>query len=109
MTRLMQHSLLALALVFTVTALSFAHEQKFMGSVASIEGVHLTITTTEGKSITVMLHEKTKIFRGKETKQAEDIKTGDRIVVITTDGKNEQGKAMLMAKEIRLGTAGAAK
>ena len=86
-----------------------AHTQKFMGTVAAIDGAHVTITTTDEKSVMVMLHAKTKILRGKETKKASDIKTGERIVVVTSDGKDKAGKSMLMANEIRLGTAGQTK
>jgi hypothetical protein len=93
-------AILGLALVLAFPAA--AHEQKFMGTVASIEGEHLHITTTEKKEVMVMLHDKTKILREKEAAKAEDIKVGERIVVITTDGKDKNGKAMLMAKEVRL-------
>ena len=96
--------LLAVALTFTSVVGTTAHEQKFMATVSSIEGVHVHLTTTAGKEVMVMLHDKTKIVRGKESQKAVDIKVGDRIVVITTDGKDKAGKAMLMAKEIRLGT-----
>ena len=89
---------LALVLAFPAAA----HEQKFMGTVASMEGERLHITTTEKKEVMVMLHDKTKILRGKEAAKAEDIRVGERIVVITTDGKDGNGKARLMAKEIRL-------
>lgn len=95
----------ALAALATALVLAFpaaAHEQKFMGTVASMEGEHLHIMTTQKKEVVVMLHDKTKILRGKEAVKAEDIKDGERIVVTTTDGKDKNGKAMLMAKEIRL-------
>lgn len=98
----------ALAILGLALALAFpaaAHEQKFMGTVASIEGEHLHITTTAKKEVMVMLHDKTKILRGKEPAKAEDIKVGERIVVITTDGRDKNGKAMLMAKEVRLPAA----
>lgn len=109
MNRLTKGILLAAALVIAIAAPAGAHEQKFMGTVSSIEGVHVHLTTTDKKKVMVMLHERTKILRGKETQRPEDIKVGDRIVVITTDGKHEDGKAMLMANHIRLGTAGTAK
>lgn len=108
MTRL-KRTLLVLTLMFAFAAPALAHEQKFMGTVTSVEGVHVQLTTTDKKDVMVMLHDKTKILRGKETQKAEDIKVGDRIVVITTDGKDKSGEPMLMAKEIRLGTAGTPK
>ena len=109
MTRVMKGTLLAIALIVALAGPAAAHEQKFMGTVSSIEGVHVHLTTTEKKEMMVMLHDKTKILRGKETQKAADIKVGDRIVVITTDGKDKSGKSMLMAKEVRLGTAGTTK
>jgi uncharacterized lipoprotein YehR (DUF1307 family) len=108
-TRLMKGTLLAFALIVALAAPAAAHEQKFMGTVSSIDGVHVQLTTTDKKDVMVMLHDKTKILRGKETQKAEDIKVGDRIVVVTTDGKDKSGKSMLMAKEVRLGTAGTTK
>ena len=108
MRHLIAGTLLAMALVFTLAPQVEGHEQKFMGTVTSIEGEHLEITTTEGKPVMIMLDGKTKILRGKETQKASDIKSGDRIVATTVDGKHKDGKTMLMAKEIRLGTAPAA-
>ena len=104
MRTLVARSLLAIAVTFAFVVGSAAHEQKFMGTVSSIEGVHVHLKTTAGKEVMVMLHDKTKIVRGKENQKAADIKVGDRIVVTTTDGKDKAGKAMLMAKEVRLGT-----
>lgn len=109
MTRRLKQGFMVAILALMASAIVGAHEQKFMGTVASIDGEHLTVATTEGKSVMVMLDAKTKIFRGKDEKKADDIKKDDRIVVTTTDGKDKAGKSMLMAKEIRLGTAGAGK
>jgi hypothetical protein len=95
---------LAMALTFALVVGTAAHEQRFMGTVSSIEGVHVRLSTTAGKEVVVMLHDKTKIVRGKENQKPDDIKTGDRIVVTTTDGKDKAGKPMLIAKEVRLGT-----
>ena len=108
MTRTNRTTGSALAVLGLALALAFpaaAHEQKFMGTVASREAEHLHILTTQKKHVTVMLHDKTKILRGKEAAKAEDITVGERIVVITTDGKDRNGKAMLMAKEVRLPAA----
>ena len=109
MRHLITGTLLALALVFTLAPQVEAHEQKFMGTVSAIEGVHVHLATTDKKEVMVMLHDKTRILRGKDTQKAEDIEVGDRIVVITTDGKDTSGKPVLMAKEVRLGTAGTTK
>lgn len=103
MTRL-KRTLLVLTLMFAFAAPALAHEQKFMGTVTSVEGVHVQLTTTDKKDVMVMLHDKTKIFRGKEAKKPADIRKDDRIVVTTTDGRDKEGKSMLMANDIRLGT-----
>ena len=107
--RALMRALMAAAVLTGMSTSAQAHEQKFMGTVASIDGPHVTITTTAEKSVMVMLHEKTKITRGKDAKKASDIKAGDRIVVVTTDGKDKSGKTMLMANDVRLGTAGPTK
>ena len=109
MRRSLKGMLLALTLMFALASTAGAHEQKFLGTVTSVEGVHVQLTTTDKKPVTVMLHDKTRILRGKATQKPDDIKVGDRIVVITTDGKDKSGKSMLMAKEVRLGTADATK
>ena len=108
MTRL-RSSVLTLMLVFAFGPTPQAHQQRFIGWVTAVEGEHVHIKTTEDKTVVVMLHAKSKIVRGKEPQTAKDITAGDRIVATTTDGKDAKGRAMLMVKEIRLGTgAGAA-
>lgn len=109
MIRIMKVTLLAVALIVALAGPAAAHEQKFMGTVSAIEGVHVHITTTDKKDVMVMLHEKTKILRGKESQRPKDIQVGDRIFVITTDGKHDGGKPILMANQVRLGTAGMTK
>jgi hypothetical protein len=105
---LMNATLLTLALVFALGLPANAHEQRFMGTVDSIEGAHLQITTTDGKSIMVMLDEKTRILQGKVAKRPADVKAGGRVVVTTIDGKDKQGKPMLLAKQVMLGTSASA-
>lgn len=109
MIRIMKVTLLAVVLIVALASPGAAHEQKFMGTVSAIEGVHVHLATTDKKDVMVMLHEKTTILRGKEAQRPKDIKVGDRIVVITTDGKHDGGKSMLMANQVRLGTAGTTK
>ena len=103
MKRVIQSTLLAVALVLGLASMLVAHEQKFMGTVDSIEGVHLQMTTTAGKPVMIMLDEKTKIRQGKVAKNAADIKAGVRVVVTTADGKDKDGKTMLVARQIMLG------
>ena len=80
------------------------HTHKVMGTVASVQGSHVEVKTTDGKSVTVMLDAKTKITRGKEKLDASAIKVGGRISI---DAMQE--KDMMMAQAIKLGTAAAAK
>lgn len=93
--------LLAAALV--VPAVARAHEghlHKVMGTIASVDGNHVTVKTTEGKSVMIMLDGKTAITRGKTKLDATALKTGERVVV---EGMEE--KQMIMAKTVRLGAA----
>ena len=66
---------------------------------------HLEVKATDGKTSTIALNEKTKILRGKAKVKVDDIKPGDRIAVTATETKGKDGKAALVATEIRLGSA----
>ena len=52
------------------------HTHKVLGTVASVQGSHVEVKTTDGKTVTVMLDAKTKITRGKEKLDASAIKVG---------------------------------
>jgi nitrate reductase NapAB chaperone NapD len=41
------------------------HVHKVMGTVSAIDGNHVTVKTTDGKTVMVMLDAKTKIMQGK--------------------------------------------
>ena len=100
---------LALAVALAPTAQAHrGHDEKVMGTVASVHGNHLQITTTDGRSSMIMLNEKTKVLKGKAVKKAADIRVGDRVVVTATDMKDKDGKTMLVAQQVNLGTAPAA-
>jgi ribosomal protein S1 len=94
---------LALSLAASILQAHEGHDQKLMGTVASVEGVHLQITTTDGQSSMIMLNDKTKVLKGKVSKTPADIKVGDRVVVTTTDIEDKDGKMMLVARQINLG------
>jgi hypothetical protein len=72
---------------------------KALGTVASINGEHVEIKTTDGKNLTVMLDKKTTVTRGKEKLDATALKVGERISV----DYMEQNK-MMMAQAIKLST-----
>ncbi len=80
------------------------HTHKALGTVASVQGAHVEVRTTDGKSVTVMLDKDTTITRGKEKLDAAALKVGERISV---DYMEE--KTMMMAKAIKLSTTAVAK
>lgn len=80
------------------------HAHKVMGTIQSIAGNHLVVTTTDGKTATVMLDRKTKITRGKTALQAAALKIGDRIVAEGTESK-----AMVTAATVKVGETPAPK
>jgi hypothetical protein len=95
-----------LALTVVVPAVAVAHEghaHKVMGTVASIDGNHMTVKGTDGKTVMVMLDAKTRITQGKAKVAASILKVGDRVVA---EGPEE--KTMIMATAVQVGTAPAA-
>jgi hypothetical protein len=55
------------------------------------------------------LNEKRKILRGKTKATADDIKPGQRVVVTATETRGKDGQALMIASEMRLPEAVAAK
>jgi hypothetical protein len=96
-------------LVLLVAAPLVAHEghdHRVMGTVSVIHENHLEVKEAKtGKTSTITLNDKTKILRGADAVRAVDIKAGDRVVVTAVTQKDKAGKEMLVAKEVRLGTA----
>ena len=76
------------------------HLHNALGTVATIDGQHVAIKTTGGKSLTVMLDKETSVTRGKEKLDASAVKVGERVSV---DYMEEKG--MNMAHAIKLATA----
>ena len=84
-------------------ALSLAHEghaHRVMGTVSTVDGNHLTVNATDGKTVMVMLDVKTEVTRGSAKVTVADIKVGDRVVA---EGAEQKG--MIMATKVQLGTA----
>ena len=105
-----QNWLVAIVIVMALAVPSVvrAHEghlHKALGNIVSIQGVHVEVKTTDGKSLTVMLDAKTVITRGKDKLDATALKVGERISVDYMEAANK----MMMAQAIKLGTAPAAK
>src|SRR5262245_5182945 len=92
---------LALIAALSLPVVALAHEghvHKALGTIASIDGEHVAIKTTDGKDLTVMLDKKTAVTRGKEKLDATALKVGERVSV----DYMEQNK-MMMAQAIKLG------
>jgi len=79
------------------------HAHKVMGTVSSVQGNSLMVKTTDGKTVMVMLDNKTKVTQGKTKLDASALKVGDRVVA---EGPEE--KAMIMATSVKVGEASAA-
>jgi hypothetical protein len=103
MKRTILAALVALVLSFTFSHVAQAHEghtHKVMGTVSAINGQHIDVKTSDGKTVTVMTDAKTTVTRGKEKLTASAVKVGDRISV---DAMQE--KDMMMAQAIKLAAA----
>jgi hypothetical protein len=81
------------------------HAHKTMGVVTTIHENHLEVKDTQGKAVTFTLDAKTRIRRGKAILKVADIKTGDRVIVVTNETKDKDGKAIVTVTEVQLGTA----
>jgi hypothetical protein len=71
------------------------HDHKIMGTIASIDGTKMVVTTTEGKEVTVQVTEKTRLRKGKLRGAPADLKAGVRVVVNVGNGSEP-----LTAKEV---------
>ena len=96
-----------LTAALVVPAVASAHEghmHKALGTIASVQGEHVGIKTTDGKTLTVMLDKETIVTRGKTKLDATALKVGERVSV----DYMEENK-MMMAHAIKLATTSAAK
>ncbi len=80
---------LAGLLVVPATARAHAgHTHKVMGTVSRVEGTHVTVKTTDGKTVMVVLDNKTTVTRGQIKLDASAVKAGERVVVEGTEAKD---------------------
>jgi hypothetical protein len=89
------------ALVVSVPGVMLAHGghvHKVLGTVTDIDYPHMDVTTTDKKTVTIMLDASSKITRGKEKIKDIDVKVGDRVSVET-----EEKGGMMMVKTMKLG------
>jgi hypothetical protein len=99
---------LALVAALALPAVAGAHGghlHKALGTILSIQGEHVEIKTTDGKTLTIMLDKKTTFTRGKEKLDATALKVGERVSVDYMEEKNK----MMMARAIKLSTTSARK
>lgn len=94
----------ALALPAAVSAHE-GHVHKVLGTIASVQATQLDVKTTDGKIVTIVFDAKTPVTRGKAKLDAAALKTGDRISVDYTEGKDK----INTAKTIKLGESPAAR
>ena len=97
-------TLTVLMVVFFHT-LAFAHGggPHVMGTVAALDAQHVVVKTKDGKTMSVLLNDKTTYSKGAAAATSADLKVGDRVVVHTT-GKGDP----LTAGEIHFSSAGEA-
>lgn len=84
------------------------HAHKIMGTVSMRHDNHLEVKAADGNTSAITLNEKTRILQGKAKATADDIKSGQRVVVTATETKGQDGKPVFVASEVRLGAAAAA-
>jgi hypothetical protein len=94
---------LGFVLVVSDTALAHeGHMHKALGTVSAVDGNHLTVKKTDGKTLVVMLDKQTTVTRGKDKVDATALKVGERLSV-----DYMEDKGMMMARGIKLSTAAA--
>jgi len=95
--------ILSLFIVLFLPARAFTHGggMHIMGTVADVDAQHVVVKTKDGKTMSVLVSEKTTYRKGKATANSADLKVGDRVVVHTT-GKGDP----LTAGEIHFSAAG---
>jgi hypothetical protein len=94
---------LALLAAFALPAFAYAHGahiHKVIGTVAAVEGNKVTVKTTEGKDVTVLVNAKTRITQNKVKADATALKAGSRLVAEGTEAKG-----IVTATLVQVGTA----
>jgi hypothetical protein len=78
------------------------HEHKIMGTVSVVHQNHVEVKATDGRMSMFTLNEKTRVLRGNAKVPADAIKVGERVVVTAIETKDKDGKALMVANEVRL-------
>jgi hypothetical protein len=104
MNRLILAVLIALVAAPIAVVLAHpGHEHKIMGTVSMVHENHLEVKATDGKTTVVTLNDKTKVVRGSTAAKLDTVKVGERVVVTAVQAVGKDGKALVVAKEVRLG------
>ncbi len=104
----MYRTIICVVLTFgllTGTALAHGTATHVVGVVSAIQNDHVSVKTTDGKSVMVMVGPKTKFLRDKTTAAKADLVVGSRVVI---DATMDPKMKMLSASEVRLGVVTAA-
>jgi hypothetical protein len=86
----------ALAIPFAVRAHE-GHAHKVMGTVTARHGNDVELKTPDGKSLTVVLTDKTTFSRNKQKVDGADVKAGVRVVVDVVGEKDMTAKAVTLS------------
>ncbi len=81
------------------------HEHKMMGTVSVVHQNHVEVKATDGKTSMFTMNEKTRVLRGNAKVHADAIKVGERVVVTAIETTDKDGKALMVASEVRLAVA----
>lgn len=92
-----------MVLVFHTLAFAHGGGMHIMGTVAVLDAQHVVVKTKEGKTMSVLVNDKTTYRKGAAAATSADLQVGDRVIVHTT-GKGDP----LTAGEIRFSSAGKA-
>jgi hypothetical protein len=98
--------IVAIALIALVVLIPTAapahegHDHKVMGTISSIQGTNVMVKGADGKTVMVMLNDKTKISQGKAKVELAALKVGDRVVA-----EGPEDKGMITATTLKLGEA----
>lgn len=96
----MKRTATVVTLLFALSVIALAHgkEKHLMGKVTSISDTSITVETTDKKSVTVEVSDKTKFENGGAPATLKDLKMGDKVVV-HADAAGDK----LTANEVRFG------
>lgn len=97
MRRIVALTIMLVAFLSSVLVAHEGHTHKVMGTVVAVEQGRLEVKTRDGKSVALVVDQKTKFVRGKEPAAPKDVAQGSRVVVTTVE---ESG--VTRALEVRL-------